>query len=177
MVDPITVIHAIGAVAQTAKTAWDVRNYRAQPITCPRQVLTVISYGHQVGEAIYAFIEQTKVVDQTAKALQSEVRSFSDACDTVRVFLEALSKDDRKRIESNDSEFLVKLRKAMGEYERSVIDLGGSIADILEKKSNFLKQGWRTYKLNNKRQDISDLRSRIASHSSSVQMTLTILTL
>ncbi len=64
--DPIVFATTASVVAKTAKAAWDI------------------------GEALYIFIQDTKTVDETILALQSEMKSFGDACDLLQRVLTGL---------------------------------------------------------------------------------------
>ena len=144
--EAIAVISAASTVAQTGKIAW------------------------QIGEAIYVFIRDAKVIDETLDALQSEVTSFGDACEMLRTLLSGFSDTEKKHIESEDGQFWAKIDRAIREYARTVDQLGDSINTVQNSKSRLFKQGRKQAKLNLKSQDMLIIRRRLSSHLSSVQL-------
>ena len=144
--DPITIASTAGVVAKTAKSAWDI------------------------GETLYTFTQNTRTVDETIRALQSEIKSFGDACSLLQSVLGGLKDADKMGIAAPGENFWDNLERATQEYERTVDQLRVVVKDLNGKKEHFALQGWKQLKLNMRRDEIAAIRDRIRSHLSSVQM-------
>lgn len=151
--DPITIAHTAGLVAKTAKLAWDV------------------------GETPYTFTQNTRVVDETIRALQSEIKSFDDACYLLQAVLSGLKDADKARVAAPDKHFWANLDRATQEYGHTVDQLGGLVKDLDSGKENFARQGWKQLKLNMRMDDIAAIRARVCSHLLGVQMIVATLNL
>lgn len=79
--DPVTILKIAGTAATTAKAAWNV------------------------GESLYTFCSDVKIIDQTVSNLITEVRALSSACTLF---------DERLRDIVNDFEAEVKDRQPIG---------------------------------------------------------------
>ncbi|KAK3723757.1 hypothetical protein LTR37_001638 [Vermiconidia calcicola] len=147
------------------------------PVTIAATAGKLASTSWDTGQALFTFIQSAKVVDDTVRALQAEVRSFGNACTLVQSLLDGLSQLDKARITDPDGEPWTCLEDALQDSRNTVSQLREVIDSLKGSRSGFFAKGWRQTKMNMKRDDVTAYRSRIASHMQSVQMVTSTLNL
>lgn len=160
--DPVTIAHIAGNALSAAKTAFTV------------------------GQTLYDFIQNVKVLDQTAREFANEIDALGAACRLVgsraQSFVQQHEKDIRDKLyDSTESAqlWLCLERQVTGCYE-----IVGQLSDAVScanrtatQSSNFMAQAWRQIKLNMKARDIVDVRNRVKTYTSSLQLTLQSITM
>ena len=149
--DPLSILQIAGSAATTAKAAWTV------------------------GEALYTFFHDVKVIDQTVGGLVAEIKALSGACTLVDERLRDIVQNFDHEI-TKPSESRAKLwacvEAQVVDSQKSVDQLQAAIAGLVKDGSNAFAQAWRQVKLNMQTKDIGEARNRIRSHTASLQTIL-----
>ena len=145
--DPLSIAAAVG---QGAKLAWST------------------------GKALYDLIEDTKLVDESIKALASEATQLGNTCDSVSKHLKNLS---GLSVDAEDAQLFSSIQMQLSECDRSLRKLTGAIESVRERRSNFLKQVARQVELNLKQETIAESRTQIRAHTANLQISLQLVNL
>ncbi|EME48536.1 hypothetical protein DOTSEDRAFT_48990 [Dothistroma septosporum NZE10] len=149
--DPLSVLQIAGSAATAAKAAWSV------------------------GEALYTFCHDVKVIDQTVGGLIAEIKALSSACTLVDERLRDIVQNFDHEI-TRPSESRAKLWACVEaqviDSQKSVDQLQAAVAGLVKDGSNAFAQAWRLVKLNMQTKDIGEARNRIRSHTASLQTIL-----
>lgn len=149
--DPLTVLKIASVAASTAKAAWDV------------------------GEGIYTFCNDVKVINQTVSGLVAEVKALGSACTLVDERLRDIVKDfenEARRPVADRRELWNCIELQISDSQLSVGQVEAALKSIKEEGSNTFSQAWRQIKLNMKARDIGEARNRIRSQTASLQTIL-----
>ena len=155
--DPVSATHIAANALSVAKGAWDI------------------------GNALYKFIKDARSIDSTARAFAGETRALAAACNVVSTRLEAIVKERDAELGPNDSgsnqhnPLWACLDSQIIECRETVSQLQVTVECAQQdstKGTTFLGQATRQFKLDMKSNEIAELRTRIQSHTSSLQLIL-----
>ena len=145
--DPLNIASAVG---QGAKLAW------------------------KVGNALYNLIEDTKVVDESVKALASEATQLGNVCDSVDKQLHRLAD---LLLDAEDAQLFSSIQMQLSECDRSMRKLSSAIETVRVHRSNALQQATRQVQIYFKEDTISESRTQIRAHTANLQISLQLVNL
>ena len=145
--DPISITAAVG---QGARLAWTA------------------------GKALFDLIEDTKLVDESVKALASEATQLGNTCDSVSKHLKELS---ALRVDADDVQLFSSIQMQLSGCDRSLRKLTGAIDSVRKRRTNVLAQTARQIELNLKQETILESRTQIRAHIANLQISLQLVTL
>lgn len=149
--DAVTIFQIASAAASTAQAAWDV------------------------GEGLYRFCRDVRVIDQTVHDMVAEVKALASACDLIDVRLRHIVKDldtNHHGQRPDRNKLWTCVEAQVIDSRQSVVQLEAALQGIKKESSNKLAQAWRQIKLNMKTKDIAEARNRIRSHTAALQTVL-----
>lgn len=135
----------------------------------------------KIGKALYDFIKDTRQIDNTARDFASEVDALGSACSVVANMVQSIGQQHTRHQQIQDAPFsqsaqLWQCLERQVEGCRTTINQLSVAVSCVNKSdkqsSSLMNQAWRQIKLNLKAHDIEEVRNRIKSHSSSLQLTL-----
>lgn len=130
-----------------------------------------------VAESLLTSIQYAKSVRDSTKALQVEVKSFGDACQSLKLLLNNLSEAERTKFDSESKTFCIHVHESLTEYGRTIDLLEKDVQKAIGTKAKLFAKAWREAKLKLKKEDVAIYRDRIDLHTTSSQMILSIASL
>lgn len=135
----------------------------------------------KVGVLLYDFIQDVRALDTTAREFACEVDALGSACSLVGTRVQSITQQ-HSRDQPSFGDDLTQSAQLWSCLERQLVACQitvGQLSDAVSvvvssraQKSNFMGQAWKQIKLNMRASDIEEVRNRIKSHTSSLQLTL-----
>ncbi|KAF7185962.1 hypothetical protein HII31_12835 [Pseudocercospora fuligena] len=146
------------------------------PLTIAASSAKIASSAWKVGEGLYHFFHDVKVIDQTVSGLIAEIKALSGACTLVDERLRDIVQNFDEEATDPKCESRSRLWACVdaqvADSGKSVKQLEAAIAGLVKDGSNPFAQAWRQVKLNMQAKDIGEARNRIRSHTASLQTIL-----
>ena len=158
--DPVSAAHIAGNALSVAKGAWEL------------------------GQALYTFISDARGIDTTIQGFAGEVRALAAACQVVGNRLEPIVKERDAdstytgQPSGEEDPLWACLEGQVSECQETIARLKALIQGLgrdYTKDRSFLDQAARQVKLNMKSKEVTEIRSRVQSHTSSLQVMLQVI--
>ena len=156
--EPTAILSAVAASSKLAKTAWDL------------------------GEALYTFTKDAKIINKTLSALIAQVRAVREPCELLALFLDGV-KDDletyphwaatRHGMQLSDTTKVV--QRQLEACNHTLDALSKSTEGIRGSDKNAAKKAWATFKFNLQKDTMKECRSQMAMHLAALNTTLHIM--
>jgi len=130
---------------------------------------------YSLSTALYTFIDSAKTVDKSLQALHGEVRGLYDVLETVDSTLKASVIIRTKEIAPLASGVWRSIEEVVNDSHRTATALQTAIFRSLgdeDSASNAFRRTVKQIQLNINADDIRNIRSRIQTHSSNLQLAL-----
>lgn len=131
----------------------------------------------EVSHALYKLAHDTKNTDQAVADLASEVETLGEACNSVQLQLQGIVSEYGAA--NRGGQQLARLWRStetkLEECQITIRKLETAIESVRTSKPNVFAQVWQQTKLNLSKDDISDIRSRIRSHTTALQVSLQVI--
>ena len=146
-------MEAVGAVAnvlELGKTAW------------------------AISAALYKLYRDTQNVNQTVEYLAKETRALAYACETIHEELREIVGDSAHKtsLYDKDGHLWLRISEQTKECEVTLGKLSAIVDKVQEHGSNIFEQGRRQIRLNMRQEEIAGIRSRVQTHTQSLQTIL-----
>lgn len=159
--DPVSIISTASASARLAKAGWEV------------------------GETLFNFAKDAKVVNQTLAALARQARAVKDPCELIDVFLRGIEEElsnqpawVRTRRGQQLSNVILAIQRQLAGCEETLGELRNTTQDICgESASRGVGKAWMQFKLNMSKEMMIETRSQLALHMVALNTSLQILNL
>lgn len=156
--DPATILSVAATCAKIAKTAWDL------------------------GEALYTFTKDAKVINKTLNSLIEQSRAVRDPCELLAVFLKAVGQD----LDAHPTwattchgmqlgNTLKVLQRQLDGCEATLESLCKSTEGICSTDTASAKKAWATFKFNLCKESMREHRSQLSVHLTALNTSLHIL--
>jgi hypothetical protein len=145
------------------------------PVTILSLITGAASVGKllfQSGEALYRFIEQTRDVDQSVRALHRETAGLGQTITAIRDALQQPLIKDHQAITQDYSLVWRTLDTSMLDCEDTAKTMKLKFQSAQPSRTSILSKAWRQYKLNIREDEVKDIRSQIHTHGSRLQLSL-----
>lgn len=148
--DPISIIAVVGTVGKTAV---------------------------EVGQSLYKLARDTKQTDQTVADLAAEVETLGETCNSVQLQLQSVVADygATQRGGEQLARFWSSTQVKLEECRITVRRLEIAIQGVRTSKANVIAQIWQQARLNLSQDEIVEIRSRIRSHTTALQISLQVI--
>ena len=128
-------------------------------------------------QTLYTFFKDVQGVAETARELAGEIHALEQACRTVNSLVKSLAPEQFTQQEENTEmrELFGVLEQQLQKCDRTIKQLQSAISCLnvnSEDKSNLFQDALRQIKLKLKASDIESVRTRIKTHTNSLQITL-----
>jgi hypothetical protein len=141
----------------------------------PVSILTSVSAASRaalaLSTALFTFVQATRNVDQSVRALYDEVTGLNRTLDALSSGLENASIQESIHTEQNTN-LWTSVIASLGDCRVTVDSMCQTLQGIKQPGSNLAAQALRTFKLNWKEDQIRTLRSQIQSHNTALQLAL-----
>jgi hypothetical protein len=141
----------------------------------PVSILTSVSAASRaalaLSTALFTFVQATRNVDQSVRALYDEVTGLNRTLDAISSCLENASIQESVHTEQN-KELWKSVTASLGDCRVTVDSMCQTLQGVKKRGSNVAAQALRTFKLNWKEDQIGTLRSQIQSHNTALQLAL-----
>ena len=143
------------------------------PLSVLGAVSTVTKTTYWISSTLFGFIQSTRVIDKTLEELKSEVEGLTKALETIELGLKdpAVSRiksgEDTKRPWGFLEVAVTDTQRTVNALERIVEGLG-----TVKKSPNPFKRAVKQVKLNLDADEISQVKDRIHTHTTSLQLAL-----
>ena len=150
---------------------------RMDPVSLTSLGLQTLQLAIQSGLALHQFVRETRNVNATVRELAFEIKSLGNACRVVHEQLQILAGqyELQENGENEQAPISASIQKELESCQKTLNTLRSSLVDVRGKTSNFVKQGWRQFKLNMKQDEIVAIKSRVQSHTSALQVCLLVM--
>jgi hypothetical protein len=156
--DPATILSVVAASSKLAKTAWDL------------------------GEALYTFTKEARVINKTLANLVEQVRAVRDPCELLAAFLEGIKHDVEGHPEwaatqhgTQLSGTLLVLQRQLRGCDDSLEHLRKSTEGIRASDTNSAKKAWATFRFSLQKESMRECRSQLSMHLTALNTSLHIL--
>jgi hypothetical protein len=126
----------------------------------------------QSGESLYKFIERTRDLDQSIRALHRETAGLGQTITAIRDALQQPAIKNHQSITQDYSLVWRTLDTSIRDCEDTAKTMKQKFQPVQLARTSFLSQAWRQYKLSVREDEIKDLRSQIHTHGSRLQLSL-----
>ena len=142
-------------------------------------VTQLADYALRTALGVIEFSKQARNLKTTIRDIGQETESLGKACEAVQQQLSPIgthtNDTDSNRGATAHQTLWSLIQTQTINCNETIDDLNLVIERLKFDHANFLKQRWRTYKFNAKREDIVRIRERIRSHTAALQTLLIIL--
>lgn len=130
----------------------------------------------QSGTALYQFIRDTRTVNAHIDDLASELKSLADTCRLVHHQLHSIARyykcyEDKRE----DASLWASIKEKLADCNTTLDTLQKALEGLQKGGSNVLAQGVRQFKLNLRQHEIINMKARVHSHTSSLQVCLLVM--
>lgn len=143
------------------------------PLSILGAVSTATTTTYKISSVLFSFIQSTRVIDKTLEELNREVESLTKALETVELTLKdpAISRIKSGEDAKGPWGFL---DVAVTDTQRTVNALEGIVEGLgmVKKSANPFKKAVKQVKLNLDADQISTVKDRIHTHTTSLQLAL-----
>ena len=131
-----------------------------------------------ISTRLYTFIKSSATVDKTLGELRAEVDALNRILRTIEANLKGPAAARRGRVAAGDSEIWSALEIAIKDTQYTVCALQGTVEALaLPKSTNFFRRAVKQAKLNLDADEIKEIKERIRTHCSCLQLALQMATM
>jgi uncharacterized protein YoxC len=138
----------------------------------PISILTSVSAASRAALAlsttIFGFVQATKNVDQTVRALYDEVTGLNRTLDAISSSVKTADIKTAELIQHNH-ELWKSVVASLGDCRGALDTIRQALQNVKQNGSNVAAQALRVFRLNWKEDQIKTLRSQIQSHNTALQ--------
>lgn len=155
--DPATILSVTATSAKIAKTGWDL------------------------GEALYTFTKDAKVINKTLASLIEQARAVRDPCELLSVFLKGIQQDLEAHPEWALAHHGTQLDNTLKVVQRQLEGCGSTLDDLCKSTEGICsgnvaaKKAWAAFKFNLCKESMREHRSQLSVHLTALNTSLHIL--
>ena len=148
------------------------------PISIAGAVLSVSTNAFNVSDKLYKYIEASGKVDETLKALRTEVMALHAVLESAQRTLMATGEYRANKETDLAMDMWPLISQALDDSQHSVDELDRLMRDVgdVAKDSSILKKAWKQFKLNHHEDELAAIKDLIRSHTTCLHLSFQLLT-